>query len=162
MLFAFGIVNFECSALFGHLNRGIVGRQCQRFLNFFCKVGRFFRSVSQVQSRQHIALGRDSDPRTSPGQRLSLNFLPQFTLGTLDILSFRVGGNLFQNLFNLFRFQIDNVVHDALCQPNMFFKQVEVEIGILTERVHDIRIQVDRQQSAAVVRAKRYLAARIG
>ena len=53
------------------------------------------------------------------------------SFGSLDFFVFRVGFNLFHNLLDLFQLEVDDVIHDTLCQTNVFLEQIEVEVSIL-------------------------------
>ena len=44
----------------------------------------------------------------------------------------------------------------------MLFEEVEIEVGILGERIDYIRLEVDGQQTARIVRAKWNFTARVG
>ena len=81
------------------------------------------------------------------------------TFRALYFLGFRVGVYFLENHFNLFQFQVDDVVHQPLGQLHMFLEQIEIEIGFRRERVDHVSVKVDGQQAATVIRAKRYLAA---
>ena len=84
------------------------------------------------------------------------------TFSSLYFFAFWVRIDLFHDFFNLFKFQIDNVVHDTLCQSDMFLEQFKVEISFRSKRIYYIRVQVDGQQTAGVVRTQRNFTTRIG
>ena len=69
---------------------------------------------------------------------------------------------LLQDLIDFFHFEIDDIVHDTLRQFNMFTEKFEIEISIRSKRIYNIRVEIDRQQTAAIIRAERYFATRIG
>ncbi|MPM31394.1 hypothetical protein SDC9_77949 [bioreactor metagenome] len=103
---------------------------------FFGELGCFFGSVTQVQCGQHIALGCDTHTGTSSLSALLVYLLPKHVLGTFYFLAFGIIFYLLDDLFYLFKFQINNVIHDALRQLYVFLKQFEVEISIGFEWVH--------------------------
>ena len=91
-----------------------------------------------------------------------LNLLPQMTLTLLYLHGFRIRVNLSQDQLNLLRLQINDIIHDALCQKDMLTEKVEIEIGLLREWIHHIRIEVNGQQTTTIIRAERNLATWIG
>ena len=78
-----------------------------------------------------------------------------------DFLRLRVGIDFLQDQFYLLQLQVDDVVHQTLGQPHMLLEQLKVEISIRRKRIHHIRIKVDSQQTATVIRTERNLPARI-
>ena len=54
------------------------------------------------------------------------------------IFVFRVGINLGHDALYLLQLQVDDVVHDALSQCNVFFEQVEVEVSVRLERIDHV------------------------
>ena len=79
-----------------------------------------------------------------------------------NFVGFRIGLDFCHDSFDLFQFQIDDVIHDALGNLNMFLEQFEIKISILCKRIDHVGIEVDGQQTTAVVRAQWDFAARIG
>ena len=49
-----------------------------------------------------------------------------------------LGFDLFHDSFNLFKFQIDDVVHDTLGESYMFLEKVEIEVCVLSKWVYYI------------------------
>ncbi len=82
-------------------------------------------------------------------------------LRLLHLSRFRVRSHLLKYLVYLLHLQVDNIIHDTLSQHHMLVEKVKIEISILRKRIHHIRIQIHRQQAATVIRAQRYLPARI-
>ena len=76
------------------------------------------------------------------------------SFSSLYFFAFWIGFNLFHNLFDLFQFKVDDVIHDALSQTNVLLEQVEIEVGILGKRIDYVGIKVDSQQAARIVWAK--------
>ena len=62
---------------------------------------------------------------------------------TLDFLTLRIGFDFLHDGFNLLQFQVDDVVHEALCQRHVFLESFEVETCLVGERFLYIGIQVD-------------------
>ena len=56
------------------------------------------------------------------------------------LFAFRVLIDLFHDTFDLLQFEVDDIVHDALSQRNVFFEQFEIKIGIRFKRIYYIRI----------------------
>jgi cytochrome c peroxidase len=59
-----------------------------------------------------------------------------------------LGFDLFHDSFNLFKFQIDDVVHDSLCLVHMLLEQLVVEICFRSEWVYHVREEVYSNKSA--------------
>ena len=119
-------------------------------------------TVADVQSCQHIAFGGDAQTGTAAFGGLLADLKPQFSLHTLHILTFGIAVNLSQNLVNLFQLEIDKVIHQALGALHMLSEKRHVEIGLVSERILHITVEVHSDQTAAVVRAQRNLTARVG
>ena len=160
-LFAPGVVYREFTALLRHLDRCAVGFHCQRFLYFDGEIGRFVGSVAQAQGCQHIAFGRDAQARTASLKRFFADFLPQFHFHLADILVFGIFRDFFEDRFDLFEFEVDDIVHHPHGCGDVPPEFIEVERSLLRERLVDVAVQVDRQQAATVVRAQRNFAARV-
>ena len=79
-----------------------------------------------------------------------------------DHVTLRIFLYLLQDAINLLQLQINNVIHDALCYLNMLSEFVHVKIGILGKWMNHVRIEVDAQQAARIIRTQRYFAAWIG
>ena len=56
------------------------------------------------------------------------------------LFAFRVLIDFFHDTFDLLQFEVDDVVHDALSQRNVFFEQFKIKIGIRFKRIYYIRI----------------------
>ena len=80
----------------------------------------------------------------------------------LHLIILRVSLYFLQYQFNLFQLEVDDVIHDALSQLHMLLEQLKIEICIFSEWVHHVRVQVDSQQTAGVIRAQRNLTTRVG
>ena len=80
----------------------------------------------------------------------------------LDFFVFGVGINLCKYRVNLFEFEVDDVVHHSCCKVDMLLEFLEVELSLRCERIVNIRIQVQCQQSARIVWTKRNFAAGVG
>ena len=128
---------------------------------FHGKVRGFLRTVTEAECGQHVAFCRAAYACTPSLSAFLVYLFPQMTFRALYFLGFRVGVYFLENHFNLFQFQVDDVVHQPLGQLHMFLEQIEIEIGFRRERVDHVSIKVDGQQAATVIRAERYLAARI-
>ncbi|OAV74947.1 hypothetical protein Barb7_01485 [Bacteroidales bacterium Barb7] len=161
-LLAHGIKQFKGTALFSHLNGSTVGGKSQHTLNVFGTVCRLVRPVAQTESGNHIAFGSNAHTRAASLQRFLLNLLPQMPFGRFHFILFGVGINLVKYLLNLFRFEVNNIIHDTLGKSNMLLEKVVIKIRLSRKRFHHIRIQIDCQQPATVIRTERNLPARIG
>ena len=80
-------------------------------------------------------------------------------LRIFHIISLRVALHLFYYLVYLLQLHIHDVIHYALGNGYMLLEELEVEISLRSERINHIGIQIYRQQSAGVIRTKRYLSA---
>ena len=83
------------------------------------------------------------------------------TFGLFNFHRFGIRVYLFKYLFNLFSFEIDDIIHDALCILHMFTEQIEIEMSFAGKRIHYIGVEIDGEKSAAVVRTERDFSARI-
>ena len=162
VLLAFGIVHRELAAFLGHDDRGPVSFQRERFLYIDGEVDRLLRAVAQTQRGEHVALGRDAQTRTAPLPRHFADLLPKLQLHAAHIQVFGVGGDLPDDLFDLFQFEVDDVVHHVHRLVYVVPELVEIELRIGLERVVHIAQQVHRQQAARIVGAERDLAAGVG
>ena len=119
-------------------------------------------TVTQSECGNHVALGGGADTCTTSFESLSTYFFPQVTLGLLHLGTFRVGVNLGENRVDFLHFQVDDIVHDALCLGDMLPKQVKVKLSLRGKRIFHIAVKVHGKKAAAVVRTQRNLAAGIG
>ena len=157
-----GVVNREGAALGGHLHRSAVSRQSEALLHLDGEVDRLLRAVAQTQRGEHVALGRDAQTRTAALPRHFADLLPKLQLHAAHIQVFGVGGDLPDDLFDLFQFEVDDVVHHVHRLVYVVPELVEIELRIGLERVVHIAQQVHRQQAARIVGAERDLAAGVG
>ena len=162
VLFAFCIINPESSTLLRHRNRCAVGVQGQCAVDVDGEVRRLLRAVTQPHGCNHVTFGGDSHAGTTSFPAFLPDFLPEVILGMLHFFRLRIVFYLFHDEVDLLHFKVDNIVHDPLCQLGMATEQVEVEVCVVSERINDIGIEVQREQAAAVVRTERNLAAGIG
>ena len=162
VLFALGAVYLERAALAGHVDRRAVGGQGQRLVNLDREIRCLFRAVAKAHGGQHVALGRDAHARAAAHAALAHYLFPQVALGSFHLGALRVAVYLGHYHVNLLKLQVDDVVHYALCSAHVGPEQVVVETRVGRERVDDIRVKVDGQEPARVVRAQRYLAAGVG
>ena len=162
VLLAFGVVDLEGATVAGQLDGRGVGGQGECLLYLFGHVGSLFRTVTEVEGCQHVTLGGDAYAGASAHECLATDALPEFAFGTLDLVSLGVGIDLLEDLVDLLRLEVDDVVHDALSQSDVLLEQVEVEMGIGCEGVDNIGVEVDSQQSAAVIGTEGDLAAGVG
>ena len=121
---------------------------------FFREFGSFFRTVTQSQCSKHITFGSNTYTGTASLSTLLINLVPQYTFCMFHIFAFGVSINLFHDAFYLLQFQIDDIVHNALSQRYMFLEQFKVKVCIRFEGVYHIRIKIDSQQTAGVIRAQ--------
>ena len=91
-----------------------------------------------------------------------LYLLPEVLFGFLYLITLRIAGYLCQDEINLLHLQIHDVVHDALCQLSVTAELLEVESGLGSERMLYVAVEVEAEQTAAIVGAERYLAAGVG
>ena len=61
---------------------------------------------------------------------------PQGHFATLHFITFRVALNLIHDTLNLLQLKVDDVVHDALGNGNVFLEEIEIEIGLRSEGVY--------------------------
>ncbi|MNL58448.1 hypothetical protein D3C87_1820840 [compost metagenome] len=117
-------------------------------MNFYCKCSSFITTISQTHSRQHIAFCGNANPCSSSLFSLGLDIYPQIHFCAFNFISFRIFSYLFKNRIYLFKFQIYNIIHNALSSMNMLFKQIPIELRFGSERLIYIREQINSQQSA--------------
>ena len=129
---------------------------------FLGEVGGLFGTVTVAHGGNHIALGSRAHSGATALQGAFLYLVPQIELSALHLVGLGVGLDFLDNLVDFLHFEVDDVVHDSLGQHHMLVEEVEIEIGLRRERINYIRIEVDGQQTAAVVGTEGYLTARIG
>ena len=68
----------------------------------------------------------------------------------LYIFVFRIGVNFGHDTFYLLKFQIDDVVHDALGECYVLLEQIEIEVGIRFERIdtYEYRLMASKRQES--------------
>ena len=122
----------------------------------------FLAAVTQAERRHHIPFGRDAQTGTTTFRTPVLDLEPEFLFGPLHIPGLGILFHLGQNPIHMLQFQVDDIVHEPLGNTHMLAEQFHIEMSLRRERVFHITIQVQRQQTAAVVRTQRNLPARIG
>ena len=151
------IIDGKGTSLPSHCYRGAIGVQGQFLMNRHGEIGRLLRAIAQTQGCNHVALGRNAYARAASLAALILDFLPQMILRLLHARVLGIYLNLLHDHLYLLHFQIDDIIHHPLGKLNMLPELVEVEIGILGEGVYHIAIEVQTDQSAAIVGAERNL-----
>ena len=136
VLFTFRIVDFKRATFLGHVHRRTVSFESDGLVHFFRKFGSLFCAVTQSHGSQHVTFSRDTYARTASQTRFAINLFPQVAFCSLHFHAFRVRVYLFKNPFNLFQFQIDDVVHDALCQCHMLLEQFEIKVSLRSEWIY--------------------------
>ncbi len=131
-------------------------------MNFFGKIGGLFGAVTQIQSRQHIAFGSSTHTGSAALGCFGFDLFPEYAFCAFNFGVFGIGINLFEYPVDFFHFQIDDIVHDALSQRHVFFEKLIIKTCFCCKRFIYIGIQVDGQQAATVVGAKRNFTAGIG
>ena len=58
----------------------------------------------------------------------------------------------FQNVIDLFQFQVNDVVHHPLCFMNMVNKKIAIKAGIRGKGFIYIAVKIDGQQATAIIR----------
>ena len=104
-------------------------------MDLFREFRGFFCSVTQSEGGKHISFGCNAYTGTSSLTALLIYLTPKIAFGAFHFVCFGIGVDLLHDSLDLFKFQIDDVVHDALSQYHMFFEQVKVKIGIRFERI---------------------------
>ena len=61
----------------------------------------------------------------------------------LDVIVLRIATYFLHNEINLFHFQVNYVVHDALCHLNMLTKLIEIESCFRRKRMLNIAVKVN-------------------
>ena len=123
-------------------------------MNINREVGCFLCSITQAHSCNHIALSGDSHTRTTPLTTLLLNLLPKMILCTLHLINLRVSLYLRHNEVDFLHFKVDDIVHQTLCELCMTLEQFHIEACMISEWVDNIRIEIQRKESTAIVRAE--------
>ena len=80
----------------------------------------------------------------------------------LHLLALRVAVDLLQDEVNLLLLEVDDVVHETLCQTHVLAEALEIERSLRRKRVVNVTIEIDGQKTATVVGTERNFAARIG
>ena len=155
-------VDGECAAFFGHSDGGAVGCESQLFVDFRGEGVGLVGAVGQAEGGEHVTFGSDAQSSTAALQRLLADLEPEFFLHALHRLAFRIAFDLGQDGIDFFQLQVDDVVHQPLCALYMLAESRHVEGGVVGEGVIDIAIEVHGDQTAAVIRAERDFAARVG
>ncbi len=122
----------------------------------------FGRAVAQAQGGVHVAFGRSAQAGAASAEGLGAYLGPEVALHLLDFFLLGVAVDFFEDKVDFLHLQVDDVVHDALGAAHVVAQQPEVELSLRREGVLYERIEVDGQQTAAVVGAEGYLAAGVG
>ena len=162
VLLLLGVEYGERTTHTSHIYRLAVSLYGQGLVYLCSEVESLVRAVAQTECCQHIALGSDTETCTTTLQCHILNLVPQVELYTANILILRIRSNLLDDEVNLLQLQVDNIIHQVHSLVNMLLEEVEVERSLLRKWIFNIRVEVDSQQTAAVVRAQRNLATRVG
>ncbi len=125
------------------------------------EVRRILSSIAQAQGCQHIPLSGNSKTRTAAFTTLLFDLLPEMIFRILHLFALRITLDLIQDAINLLHLQIDNIIHQTLAILDMLLEFIKIEISIFRERVLHIRIEVDCQEPATVIRTERDLPTRI-
>ena len=159
---ALGIVDFKGATLLGHVHRRSIGGKCQCLVNAHRELGSFISTITQAHSSHHVTFGGSSHACTAALQGLGLNLVPQVQFGSLHLTSLGIALDFVDDSLDFLHLEVDDVIHHALGIAHMLAELVEVKVSILREGLFDIGIEIDGNESAAVVRTKGNLAARIG
>ena len=162
VLLAVGVVERERLAFLSHSYRRAVGRKCEVFLHIDGKVDGLGGAVAQSHSSKHIALGGDAETGATAFHAFVFDVQPQVVFHKFHLVGFGVVLYLFKDFLYFFEFKVYKVVHQALGFLHMGAEKVEVELGLRRERIFHISVEVDGQQTAAVVRAQRNFTAGVG
>ena len=125
------------------------------------KVGGIIGAVTGTKCGKHVAFCGDAESGTSSLDGLFLDVQPEIPLAGLDLLPFRVALDLFEDPVDLFKFQVNDVIHHPLGFVDMRDKKFRIEAGFGGEGLVDVIVKVDRQQAAAVVGTERNFTAGI-
>ena len=161
-LLAVGVVEGETAALFGHVDRGAVGGAGEGALHLDGELGGFVGAVTQTHAGQHVALGGDAQAGAAAFEAFHLDVEPEVALHALDVVAFGVAVDFGEDFVDLFKFEVDEVVHEALCLGDVVAEFIEIERGFGSEGVVDIAVEVDGDETAAVVGAEGDFAAGVG
>ena len=107
-------------------------------MNLNREVGSLLGAVSQSHGGNHVTLGCDTHTCTPSHTALSLYLLPKMVLGSLHLVTLRVGLHLFHYLVDLLKFKVNDVIHHPLCHKDMFLEEVVVEIRLRCKRVDHV------------------------
>ena len=146
VLLALRVVDCECSALACHLHAAAVGREAQRLLHLHGEVRGLLCAVAQSECRQHVAFGRDAYARAAAHAALAKYLLPEVSFALLHLLALRVGIDFVEDEAYLLQLKVYDVIHDALCPPDVVAEEVEVESCVARERFAYVAVEVDGQQ----------------
>ena len=128
----------------------------------FAEISGCRSAVAESESRDHIAFGCGAETCATARQSFASYLFPQMEFCRFDFHAFRIGFDLRNDGIYFFRFKVNEIVHEPLGFYNMFCQTCEIKRCLKGERIVDVAVEVDGQQAATVVRAQRYLTARIG
>ena len=155
-------IDGECAAFFRHGDRGAVGGESQMFVDFGGEGVAVVGAVADTEGGEHVAFSGDAQPGTTSLEGLFSDFQPQVTFHAFHIVRFGVAVDFGEDLVHLFKFEVDDVVHQSLGVMDVLLEEGHVEGGFVRERVFNVAVKVNGYQTAAVVRAKRDFAAGVG
>ena len=105
-------------------------------------------AVAQSESGYHVTLGRRAETGTASLEGLCLYLFPEIQFGVLHLVGLGIILDFLDDGVDLLHLEVDDVVHDALGLAYVSREQSEVKLGILSERVDDIRIEVHCHETA--------------
>ena len=160
--FAGSVVYFKCAAFGGQLHRFAVGSESYRTVYAHREFCGFGCAVAQAHGSDHVAFGCGAETCAASAQSLGLDFEPEVAFGAFHFLGLGVEVDFLENGVDFLHLEVDDVVEQSLrlgCDFGEFF---EIELGLGCEGIFNEGVEVDCQQTAAVVGAQRYFAAGIG
>ncbi|MNL37233.1 hypothetical protein D3C87_1593710 [compost metagenome] len=80
-----------------------------------------------------------------------IDIVPKLTLNTLDLCIFRIFIDFLLDHGYFLQFQVDDIIHHALCSMDVLFEQIPVKFRFRGEWVVYIGVQIDRQETARII-----------
>ena len=155
-------VDGEGTAFLGHRDRGTIGGEGELLVHFGGEGVALVGTVPDVEGGEHIALGGDAEAGAAALGGLLADLEPEFLFDALHAFAFGVAVDLGEYLVDFLKFQVDDVVHQALGILNMFPEKGHVEVCLVREWIFNIAVQVNGNETAAVIRTERNLTTGIG
>ena len=143
VLLAFGVVDGELAPLLGHGHRRAISAEGQSSVYVDGEPRGLLTAISQSECGYHVALSGDAHSRAPSQSALVVDFLPQVILCPLHLIVLRVVFHLFHDALDLLQFKVHDVVHDTLSEGHVLRELVEIELGLRSEGIVDIRVEVD-------------------